>query len=486
MIQTQIQVVQQVTYHEQTTNQSFIDMHFILKAKGIVNNKFHLVIYDTDLIGVDPRDPNLPPIYKQKVLRECMINYWYFLREVILIPDQGNGASSGIRYKLHRGNLAMNFLFMLNYNQFLELPRQHGKTMGAMCRYLWVFNFGTTNSEIMFIHKNHDGSKDNLTRLKRLRELLPSYLRMDAAVGMNGKKLRAKNTIETLEHPSNNNKIRTLPSAKSKALANGLGRGCTMPLHYYDEFAFIMYNKIIYNAATPAYRTAADNARRNGAPYGILLTTTPGELTTEEGLYAFNVKENATPWNEAYYDLTYEQLEELRMSNENSSFFYVKFTYQQLGSGESYFRDMVIDLQKDWTAIRREVLLEWATSSDSCPFKHEDLEIIQQYCHEPIRTLFFGRARQYQLLVYEEMDPRHPPIMGVDVSGAMRLDSSAITIIDSYTTKVCATLNCNYIPGDDLADVIYVLATQYMPNVIINVERNGEKLKANLSSYGNM
>ena len=77
MIQTQIQVVQQVTYHEQTTNQSFIDMHFILKAKGIVNNKFHLVIYDTDLIGVDPRDPNLPPIYKQKVLRECMINYWY-------------------------------------------------------------------------------------------------------------------------------------------------------------------------------------------------------------------------------------------------------------------------------------------------------------------------------------------------------------------------------------------------------------------------
>ena len=110
-----------------------------------------------------------------------------------------------------------------------------------------------------------------------------------------------------------------------------------MPLHYYDEFAFIMYNKIIYNAATPAYRTAADNARRNGAPYGILLTTTPGELTTEEGLYAFNVKENATPWNEAYYDLTYEQLEELRMSNENSSFFYVKFTYQQLGSGESYF-----------------------------------------------------------------------------------------------------------------------------------------------------
>ncbi len=52
-------------------------------------------------------------------------------------------------------------------------------------------------------------------------------------------------------------------------------------------------------------------------------------------------------------------------------------------------------------------------------------------------------------------------------------DSSAITVIDSLTTKVCATLNCNYIPTDDLADVLYVLVKQYMPNAIINVELNG-------------
>lgn len=473
MVQYQVQMQQTVTFHTETTNQSFIDMHYILKQKGIENNKFFLVIYDADLKGVDPRDPNLSPMMKRKVLRECMINYWYFLREVVRIPDQGGSVGAGVRYKLHRGNLAMNFLFMLNYNMFVELPRQHGKTVSALCRYLWVFNFGSTNSEIMFIHKNHGGSKDNLASLKRLREMLPSYLQMSSVIGADGKKLKVPNTIETLQHPSNHNKIRTLPSAKNKATANNLGRGCTMPIHYYDEFAFIIHNKIIYAAATPAYKTASKNAKRNGAPYGILITTTPGDLTTDEGNYAYDIRNAATPWCERYYDLTYEQLEELRMSNTNSSFFHVMFTYQQLGSGEDYLREMVVDLNRDWEAIRREVLLEWARTASNCPFKYEDLEIIQQFCREPIRTFLFGRANQYQYHVYEEIDLRYPPIIGVDVSGSIYQDSSAITVIDSKTTKVVGTLNCNYMPSDDLAEVLYILVTKFLPNAIINVERNG-------------
>ena len=39
-----------------------------------------------------------------------MFNYWYFIREVVRIPDQGGTVSSGKQYKLHRANLAMNYL----------------------------------------------------------------------------------------------------------------------------------------------------------------------------------------------------------------------------------------------------------------------------------------------------------------------------------------------------------------------------------------
>ena len=472
MVNSLMTVPDTIYIHYETTNKSFIDMHYYLKQTGVKHNTFFLTLYDAGLAGVDPRDPTLPLHMKQRVTRECCANYWYFLREVIRIPVAGAG-DQGIRYQLHRGNLAMNFLFTLNYNQFVELPRQWFKTKSALCRYLWVFNFGTSNSEIMFMHKDHTSSKGNLNDLKSIRDLLPSYLKMDSPVGQNGKKLKATNTVVQLLNPFNRNHIVNFPSARSKDAADKLGRGCTQPLQYYDEFAFMPYNQYAYMSAVPANSRASINAKAHGAPYGITITTTPGDLVTEEGAYAYMIRNLATPWHEHYYDFTYDQLEELRRSNKNTSFFLVRYTYQQLGGGEEYFTNMVIEMVRDWPKIRREVLLEWAQTATNCPFTQEELETIKNWCRDPIRTLFFGRVQQYQFNVYEDLDPRDVPIIGVDVAGALHQDSSAITIISSKTTKVTADLNCNYIPTDDLADLIYTLITKYMPNAVCNVERNG-------------
>ena len=76
MVQSGLQVRRQVTIHWNTKNQSFLDMHAYLKATGRKNNAFFLIIYDTDLMNVDPRDPNLPQPMKMRILRECMVNYW--------------------------------------------------------------------------------------------------------------------------------------------------------------------------------------------------------------------------------------------------------------------------------------------------------------------------------------------------------------------------------------------------------------------------
>lgn len=481
-VQSQLVTPKMVYIHLETTNQSFIDMHYYLKSQGIQNNDFFLALLDSGLAGVDPRDPNLSQAMKARIMMECRLNYWYFLREVVRIPDQGGTVGSGKRFKLHRGNLAMNFLFVLNFNQFVEMPRQHGKTTAALCRYLWCYNFGTSNSEIMFIHKDHSGSKKNLKDLRAIRDALPSYLQMSSAVGQDGKKLKVPNTVVMMQHPYNNNKITTFPSARTKDAANNLGRGSTMPMQYYDEFAFMPYNREVYLAAAPAFSTASQNAARNNAPYGMLLTTTPGDLLTDSGAYAYDIRNKATPWNEHYYDLTYDQLVELKNSNTNNSFFMISYTYQQLGSGQDYFKRMVLEMNKDWVAIRREVMLEWAETATNCPFTQEDLDIIKMHLKEPIRTLFFGRFKQYQFQIYEDLDLNYPPIIGVDVAGAMYQDSSAITVIDSKTTRVTATLNCNYMPSDDLAEVLYELVTKYMNNAIINVERNGEA-KQQTSAY---
>jgi hypothetical protein len=75
--------------------------------------------------------------------------------------------------------------------------------------------------------------------------------------------------------------------------------------------------------------------------------------------------------------------------------------------------------------------------------------------------------------IYKDMDLRDGQIIGVDVSGGYRRDSSAITIINAKTTEVMATLNCNYMPTDDLASVIYELVTKYLPNALVCIEKNG-------------
>lgn len=246
-----------------------------------------------------------------------------------------------------------------------------------------------------------------------------------------------------------------------------------MPLQFYDEFAFMPYNKTVYMAAIPAYAKAATIAKSYNAPYGVFIASTPGDPVTKEGEYAQKLIEDSSRWDESYLDYSYEQLEELRKANTKSMFFYIKFSYRQLGYSEDWFAEMCTQMNNEWPKIRREILLEWEVITEDAAFTMEDLELIKLHCREPIRTIKFGRVGQYLFDVYEDIDLTYPPIVGVDVSGATMHDSSAITVVDSRTTKVCATFHCNFIPQDDLADLIYVLVNQYMPEAIVNCELNG-------------
>ena len=458
-----------VYYHHSTSNKSFIDMALYLKDRGVQHYEFMLLLLDPDLAGVNPHDPRLSTVMKTKILRECIYNPWYFIREVVRVPTDGNPL--GIPFILHRGNLAMLFCLMLNLNTMCILPRQTGKTYCAVVWYLYLFNFGTSGAEISFLNKMFDDSKNNLLRMKITRDLLPTYLRMDHMFAPDGSKLKGRNSVETMEHPVNGNKIRTVASARDKTSAASLMRGRTTSIVYIDEWAFVKHNKIIYMNMVPAWNTAANNAKMNHRPYGMLITTTPGMMATEEGEYCFRSMQNATRFDENWYNLTYNDIMNIIATNERSTFVYIEYTYQQLGYSEEWFRDLCKNMELNWDDIRREVLLEWSPTVENSPFRKEDLDIIRGLLRAPIGS--FMLFNKYTIFVYERMDINHVPLVGIDVAGGYQHDSSAITIVDSWTTKVTAEFNCNWIPTLDLAAVIFELVSKYMPNAVVNIERNG-------------
>lgn len=192
-----------------------------------------------------------------------------------------------------------------------------------------------------------------------------------------------------------------------------------------------------------------------------------------EGQEACAMKDDATRFDESWYDKTYSELMTILNANAKSNFVYIRYTYQQLGKSEKWFEDVCTLLKHSWVDIRREILLEWASGVQNSPFNPEDLEVISTLLVEPINvTYLFGK---YRFETYMRADTRtYPPIMGVDVAAGYKKDSSTITIIDSLTTKVLGCLNCNYISTIDLARCIEFIVKNWQPNCIINCERNGE------------
>jgi hypothetical protein len=320
------------------------------------------------------------------------------------------------------------------------------------------------------LNKKHDDAKRNLSSLKDIIKALPSYLRFDQAFGVDGKKLKASNTVSYIKHKINFNNIRALPMARNRTAAISLLRGQTITNCWIDESAFFQYLEESLQNGMPALTTAFRNCRINGAPHGLCLTSTPGFLTTEEGQYMFDIKNKMTPFSELWYDFSLQQLTETLNANEKSIFVYIRTTYQQLGYSEEWLKARIKEQNEKWSDIRREFLLEWATSAENCPFTQEELRNVERFVRNPIKQVYISN---FLFNIYSEIAPTDKTLIGVDVAAGYSKDSSAISVTDSKTTKLVADFNCNYINPVDLATVIYNLVVNYLPNSLVTIERNG-------------
>ena len=458
-----------------TPNTSFAKMAIVLYNKGVCNCHFFLKLYNKKLIGVDPYDPHLSDDKKFMIFRECSENRWYFFREVFRVQETGasTDVGGGIAFQLNRGNLAYLWACELNLCTYLIMPRQIGKTWAAIADITWTHQFNK-NTSVLHFNKDQSNANDNLRRIQIAIGMLPEYLQhSNVDIVSASEKRKVKNNEKTIRNVLNST-ILAMSSAGNEAKADAMARGKTAEKIWYDEFAFIFFNGTIYSAATPAYEKASEVAQRNGVPYAITITTTPGDLASPHGAYAYKFMKDSIKFDESMYDLKYNALIDLvQHTPDRVPFVFIQYSYWQLGKTDEWYVEVSAKLH-DPIKARREFLLEWIDTNADSPFDPDDIELIGRFSadrekgdHKIIKI-----NKYFNLTVYSEYKGRKPVLIGVDVASGRGQDNSAVVVVNPETLMPMAFFCSNQIGSKHLRKFLMTLVNKLYPNCILTIENN--------------
>ena len=465
-------------YDTTTRNLSFLQTASDLKKLGIQNNMFFLKLYDRNLIGVDPFSPNLSNELMDRINLECTLNPWYFQRECVRIPSQGGatGPGSGDMFSLHRGTLAICWCFFHSIDFYINMPRQCYKTHSVLSVLDWAYLFGTSNSQFNFSNKSQTDADDNLKKLKSQKDCLPIFMQqkfrfVEDSINPGELKLeKGTDNIRTIKNPITKNTIVSKPSARTLANADNLGRGNSAPIQYYDEVEFTDYIGTILKASGPAYYQAAQNAKKNGAVYCRIMTSTPGWADSQPTADMEEWRGNMATFTERLYDMDTKNISDYIAKNSSNNMVYIEFNYKQIGRDENWYQGMCKLLNGDKLTIKRELLLQRLSGNSKSPFDPEDLETINSYRSNPLSEYIIHN--DFLLRVYTELDRTTPYIIGVDVCTGVNGDSTAITLLDPYTEKPCAILKTPLIDEIETSEILVEIVNKYCPKALLAIERN--------------
>lgn len=463
-------------YHISTSNLSFIQTARDLKSLGINNNAFFLALYNPDLADVDPFSPNLTKEQVQAIINECIINPWYFIRECVRIPEQGGGTGpgAGSKFRLHRGNLAACWCFFRNIDLYLVIPRQCFKTHSMLACLNWAYIFGTSNSVFNFSNKSQKDSDDNLRKMKEQKDVLPIYMqhRYGIEIDESGdfKQVKGLDNVRTMTNPVNGNRIDSKPSAATEEKADGIGRGNSAPIQFYDEVEFTKYIGTIIMAAGPAYVRAAENAKKNGAMYGRIFITTPGNIDSQPVKDSMSTREQAAVFTERLYDMTEDDIAAFMKANSRNGIVYIEFNYKQIGMDEEWYQKVCAVSNWDKIKIKREVLLQRIRGTSESPFDPDDLDTINGFRKEPIDEIMINKI--FTLYVYERLDKTVPYILGVDCATGVNNDNTVLMVIDPYTLHPVACMKTPLADAVETAQNIIHVVNRYIPKALVAIESN--------------
>lgn len=423
-----------------TSNQSFLRLAGIYKKMGVKNSYFMLSLLQPELVGVDPHSDNLTDEQKASIAMECRYNPWYFFREVVRIPP--SAGSTPIAFRANRGNISLIWSFFSNIDYALIQPRQTGKSVSTDTLMIYLLYIVLFNTTVILITKDDSLRRENVERLKDIRDYLPSYL-VDRSTR------DSDNQIE-LTYGAHGNRYRTGVSQGSERAANNLGRGMAVPIVHIDEAPFINFIDTTLPAALASGGAARDEAERNGTPYGNIFTTTAGKKDDRDGEFMFDFIHGGAVWNEKFYDSKdKEQLKRLILTNCSGRKLLINgtFSHRQLGYTDEWLYGKITTAAATGDAANRDFFNVWTSGTRSSPLSPQLNDMIRESEMDPVHNEISKESYIVRWYIpEEEIESRMAEgkyLIGLDTSEAVGRDSIGMVVSDirDMSTVAATTIN---------------------------------------------
>lgn len=461
-------------YDWDTENKSFLQVQQQLESLDIKNNAFHLILFNPLLKGVDPYSEDLTGEQVLMIIHECQINVFYYIREVVRIPEQGSGKP--VRFRMDRGTLAATFCFANDINFYLIKPRQTGKSVGIAALLSWAFKFGVTNGQFMFAGNQEKTPKENLKKMKLYIGMLPSYL---AKMGTqtkdsSGRTVRKINNVKSYLEPVTNNSAMCAGCAISESAAEEIGRGDSHVYEFFDEAEFTSWIETIVQVSGMAFNTASQNAFANGAHACRIFASTPGDLSDKKKCgSAMKIVDDAMVWEEGFYDEDINEIKAKLYKKSKYHVIYIEYSYKQLGYGEEWFRWACSQVGGNVAKIRREILLQRFSGNSLSPFSDQDIIELEENRKKPVYTKTVGKI--YDLRFYqkpEDIKKGRLHFISIDPSDGTGSDNYAIVVVDPYTLETIMEFKSQYMAPADCKKMVEYMVHTYFQKAMIIVESN--------------
>lgn len=421
---------------DQTKNESFLYLADVYKAMGVKNYLFHLSLKNPRLQGVNPRDPDIDPVTAAMVRAECEQNFWYFIREILLIPE--DGSPQGVRFRANRGNIAAYWAFLNHVDYLLVMMRQGGKSVcddGMDIYIMYIAGRGVTINKLT---KDASLRERNVKRLKLFRDLLPSYLNMHNS-------RTDKNNNDELTCVYYGNTLNMFVGQASEIAADKVARGHTAAVNRTDEGPFTNNAQISIQVMLTTGTRARDSAREAGSFYCTTHVTTAGKINTRPGKYMYNIKEDSMYFSEWLYDsISEKHLHKVIAAHSPGGMPMLNITmsHYQLGYDDKWLKRKILENRMDVETADRDMLNRWTNGGTSHPLDGDLLGEVEKSQSDVmyVEHTEHGFMINWYVSEQERDDLRKSRkiLIGNDSSTASGGDAMSLIFTDSITGDVLA------------------------------------------------